>query len=85
MSFSPEEKISGRNVRTLVLLPAERSTPGTNLGILAGATSLIRIVNHNIGCVSTGELRLIVATPALLIGHTVGDDGGAIRWKRIDH
>jgi len=43
----------------------------------------LRLVDHNIGGVPAGELRLVVATTALLVCHTIGDDRRAIGRKRI--
>ena len=43
----------------------------------------IRLVDHDVGRVPAGELRLIVGAAALLVGDAIGDDGRAIGRKCI--
>ena len=43
------------------------------------------LVDHDIGRVPAGELRLIVGTAALLVSNAIGHYGRAIRRKRMNH
>ena len=74
-------------VLSLAASETRSSAGGTRRGPARSSLSAgnLRLVDHYIGRVSAGELRLIVGAAALLVCDTVGDDGLAAGRKCIHH